>query len=352
MADQPPLVRQWLLLRILSARHYGVTVKDLAAELGVSLKTVRRDLETLQAAAFPLEETVGEYGRKKWRIDAKRTSPGLGFALDEAIALYLARNLLEPLAGTPFWDAAQRAFRKIKATLGPETLKFCERFGQVFYQTMVGVSDYSKKAEIVDQLVAGIEDRQAVFITYQSLQATEPVTYDIFPYGMVYHRGSLYVVGWGRDQDGIRHWKVDRISEAGVTGIPFQRPDAFDLREHLSKSFGVYHAGGQEPVCVKVRFAPEVARYVSESKWHPSQELTPQADGSLIAEFELGDTEEIKRWVLSFGRNAEVVAPATLRRELAEEAGAMLRSNRESAELAGHRSQEGVDRRAVDSATS
>ncbi|NLE38477.1 MAG: HTH domain-containing protein, partial [Pirellulaceae bacterium] len=172
MSEETPLVRQWILLRMLAARHYGATVKEMAQEMGVSEKTIRRDLETFQVSGFPLEEVVCERGLKKWRIDPAKTQPGLTFAFDEAISLYLSRRLMEPLAGTPFWDAAQRAFKKIRASLGPEAIKYIERFAGMFHQTMVGTSDYTKKAEIIDELMQGIEDRKAVFITYQSLQAT------------------------------------------------------------------------------------------------------------------------------------------------------------------------------------
>ena len=84
MTEQAPLVRQWILLRTLSARRCGVTVKEMAEESGVSEKTVRRDLETFQAAGFPLEETVEQFGRKKWRIDPTRTQPGMCFTFDDA----------------------------------------------------------------------------------------------------------------------------------------------------------------------------------------------------------------------------------------------------------------------------
>ena len=103
----------------------------------------------------------------------------------------------------------------------------------------------------------------------------------------------------------------------------FTRPDDFDLHEHLAKSFGVFHGDGN--VHVRIRFAPTVARYVQESNWHPSQEITPQEDGSLLAEFDLDGTEEIKRWVLSFGRYAEVLEPEVLREGIVLEAEAMLR---------------------------
>jgi predicted DNA-binding transcriptional regulator YafY len=317
MADQLPLVRQWVLLRTLCSRHYGVTIRDMVQELGVSEKTIRRDLETFQAAGFPLKETVGEFGRKTWHMDAGKGEPGLCFAYDEAIALYLGRRFLEPLAGTAFWEAAQTAFKKIRATLGKDALKYIDQFGTMFHQTMVGAGDYTKKADLIDELMVGIEDRKAVFITYQSLQATEPVTYDIYPYGLVYHRGALYLVGWSPQREEICHWKVGRIEAAEVTNVHFQRPDDFDLQKHLAKSFGVYHGDGD--VKIKVRFAPAVARYVSESNWHESQKLTPQKDGGLVAEFQLSDTEEIKRWIMSFGQHAVVVEPESLRGEIVDE---------------------------------
>ncbi len=118
MERDSPLIRQWILLRTLCARHYGSTVTEMAEEVGVSAKTIRRDLETFQAAGFPLVEAVEDFGRKKWHIDPAKNQPGMSFAFDEAIALYLGRRFLEPLAGTVFWEAAQRAFKKLRARLG------------------------------------------------------------------------------------------------------------------------------------------------------------------------------------------------------------------------------------------
>jgi len=317
MPDQPPLIRQWILLRMLCAKRHGMTVKEMVAEMDVSEKTIRRDLETFQAAGFPLQEQVGDFGRKHWQIDRDRAKPGLSFLFDEAIALYMGRRFLEPLAGTIFWQAAQRAFQKIRATLGTEVIDYMERFGTTFYQTTVGASYYSKKDDLIDTLMIGIEDQKAIFITYQSLRSTEPVTYDVYPYGLTYHRGSLYLIGKAPEKDEIRHWKVDRIEAAETTQVQFIRPGDFDLTDHLSKSFGVFQ--GDEEVEVRVRFSAEVARYVQESNWHHSQQLEEQGDGSVEACFTLDHTEEIKRWLLSFGRHAVVIEPLTLREEIIEE---------------------------------
>jgi len=182
------------------------------------------NLETFQEVGFPLEEHVGDHGRKAWCLDPAKTQPGLGFAFDEAVALCLGRRFLDPLAGTVFWDAAHRAFRKVRAMLSPAALKYLDKFAAVFHRTLVGASDYSTKGELIDRLVMTMEDRRITHITYRSLQATEPTTYDIYPSGMIHHRGSLYLVGWAPRRERVQHWKIDRIEEVEVTQLQFHQP--------------------------------------------------------------------------------------------------------------------------------
>jgi len=330
-----------MLLRILCAHRHGLTLKDLAREMNVSERTIRRDLLTFQMAGFPLQKTAGEYNRKSWRIDHRDGQPEVSFAFDEAVALYLGRHLMEPLAGTPFWEAARRAFRKIRVSFGPGARNYVDKFRAMFHQTAVGVRDYSDKTDLIDDLIddltQAIEDCRMVNITYQSLNATESTAYDIYPHGLAYHRNSLYVVGWAPRHEQFRIWKVDRIEAAHLEDLRFERREDFDLEAHFAKSFGVFHGDGD--VHVKIRFSSRAARYVREGTWHHSQTLTPQKDGSLLAEFDLDGTEEIKRWVLSFGREAEVVGPEELRTTIAEEARNMFAEHTHE-----HRAEEKYDR--------
>ena len=82
------------------------------------------------------------------------------------------------------------------------------------------------------------------------------------------------------------------------------------------------------PTKVRVRFAAAAAGYLSEKTWHASQKLTPQKDGSVIFEAEVAGTEEIKRWILTWGAQAVVLEPEPLREEMRREAAAMQRSYR------------------------
>lgn len=311
------LVRQWNLLKLLSGRRFGVSIAEMAEETGVSPKTIRRDLETFVLAGFPLEEKPAERGKKLWHLTVHQGQPEISFSFDEALALYLGRRFMEPLAGTMIWQAAQQAFKKVRACLGKQALTYLDQMTSHLHTTVVGASDYTEKSEIIDALLQGIEEHRVTHIEYQSLKATEPVTYEICPYGITFHRGSLYLVAFSRDHNELRHFKIDRVEKADVSQFPFPIPEDFDLAKHLAGSFGIFHANGD--VTVRVRFAAPVARYVQESKWHASQKLSKQRDGSVLAVFQLSNTEEIKRWILSFGRHATVIEPEDLRQAIAEE---------------------------------
>jgi proteasome accessory factor B len=241
----------------------------MAAEAGVNDKTIRRDLDLFRAIGVELDETTGDFGRKRWRIKSWNQPP-LCFSFDEALALYLGRQFLEPLAGTLFWDAAQRAFRKIRASLGERALDYLARLNGSFHLTTVGFSDYARKGDLIDALTMAIEESRAAHLNYQSDRATEPAFRDVYPYTFIFHKGSLYLVALDPREDRIKHYKVDRIEEVEVSQFPFRRPPDFDPAAHLAPTFGIYLEDG--PLSTyKIRIAPAAARFVLESKFHQSQ---------------------------------------------------------------------------------
>jgi len=135
------------------------------------------------------------------------------------------------------------------------------------------------------------------------------------------HHGSLYLFAHDPMKDMIKTYKIDRIEAVETSQSHFERPADFDPAAYLAGSLGIYH--GDDDIAVKIQFAPAVARFVTEKTWHDSQKLTPQGDGSLIAEYRLSCSQELKSWALSFGSQAVVLEPEELRREIAEELRAM-----------------------------
>ncbi len=374
MQSTSPIGRQWQILIALMSRRLGMTIKELSHDVGVDDRTIRRDLTTLRRAGFLLEERITDYGRKHWSLSDSGPRVPIQFNWSEAVALYLGRHLLDPLAGTHFWHSAQTAFAKIRAMLGEASLKELEKVSQSFLQTIPGRSDYSEKADLIDSLMLAIEDHRIAFVAYQSERSTEPVSLELYPYGIVYHKGSLYLVAYSRDHEtqesgsrkasieptveltfhanspnattrkilsnsepntdahkpatpAIRHFKVDRVTEVDVQSLQFTPNPDFNLQHHLTNSFGIYQAesGSTSPAQrIRIRFHSEAARYVQEKTWHASQNLTKQKDGSVILEVDLNNSQEIKAWALSFGPRATILEPQSLKEEIQRDIETML----------------------------
>ena len=75
---------------------------------------------------------------------------------------------------------------------------------------------------------------------------------------------------------------------------------------------------------MRVRFRPSAAPFITEREWHETQELEREDDGSVVLAMRVADTLELRRWVLSFGSEAEVLEPESLRVEIRNEAQAIL----------------------------
>lgn len=92
----------------------------------------------------------------------------------------------------------------------------------------------------------------------------------------------------------------------------------FSLEDYLQNSLGIER--GPQVYEVIIRFHRDQARWIKERQWHPGQVMEELPDGSLVLKMPLSGLQEVKRWVLSFGSRAEVLAPPELRREVAREA--------------------------------
>ena len=312
-----PLERHWKLLAILSETPDGESLQNMARLLSVTTRTISRDLGLMQEVGIPLVESVGPHGKKMWMLALPRNP--VTFTYAEAAAMFVGRRFLEPLTGTFLWDATDSALQKIRNRLGSRGAAYMDELIGVFRNVTVGWSRYTDRPDIVDTLVSACHKQCEVTVVYRSLRSATDETYSIRPYQLIFHKGTVYVVGFSCKSEQIRCWKMDRMSSALLTNRHFELPDDFDPEAHQKAIFGIYPAerGDRRTVCV--RFDPRVVRYVREHKWHDSEVLTEQSDGSLLVEFSLAETEEFKRWILSFGMYAEVLEPIELRAEIKSE---------------------------------
>lgn len=328
MARGGQLHRHLNLLRTLQTRGTGMPLAELAADFGVSERTIQRDLERLQVLGFPVEYDEDDHGKRFWRMPHQFFKAGsLAISVPEALSLHLAERLIGPLAGTHFAEGLHSVLAKIRSLIPKPALHYFTEASDTLHVRPFPATDYARHAETLRMLDDGARDSRTVEVEYHSLWRGDHYTTDYDPYGLVLHMDDFFVVGHSHRAKAMRILKITRVASARSTARHFKRPEQFDLGELFRSSFGITRSN-REPVEIVVRFTGTAAAVVEERVWHDSQRLTwlPAEPGlfevsetepdALIAAFTLAEVVEFKRWVMGFGSHAEVLKPDWLRREI------------------------------------
>jgi predicted DNA-binding transcriptional regulator YafY len=324
------VIRQWSILRDLESSR-RVTIDDLAERTGVSTRTIRRDLEALQAAGFPLFDEVHD-GKRFWTLEQRafRRLDDTGFTLAELTAIYFSRSLVECLAATPFQRDVRSAFDKLATALTPGMRQFLDRLPLVIQakaepgsqslgdapSTPVTASRQAapRSARVSQLLDATINHRRAV-MRYHSFSSEREKEYVIEPYRLVFAQGGFYVVAYVPEYNALRTFAVERIRSLSLTE---ERFDPVDLpADAFENSLGVNQG---TPERIDIVFEPRIARHLKERVWHPSQQIHEQPDGHLTMTLHVCNDFALRSWILSFGPLARVLSPPELVKQIQEEA--------------------------------
>jgi predicted DNA-binding transcriptional regulator YafY len=323
------VIRQWTILRDLESSR-RVTIDDLAGKTGVTTRTIRRDLEALQSAGFPLFDEIHD-GKKYWTLEQRafRRLDDTGFTLAEMTALYFSRSLVECLAATPFQRDVRSAFDKLAAALTPGMRQFLDRLPLVMQakadpgsqstfddsNTPVTASKQSapRSARVAQLLDATLHHRR-VAVRYHSFSSNREKDYVLEPYRLVFAQGGLYVVAFVPEYTQLRTFAVERILSLSVTE---ERFEPVDLPEDaFAHSLGVNQG---TPERIEIAFEPRIARYLKERVWHPTQQVQETADGTLTMTLNVCNDWALRSWILGFGPLARVVSPPGLATQILEE---------------------------------
>jgi predicted DNA-binding transcriptional regulator YafY len=313
------VIRQWTILReIERARATGVTIDDLAVQCGVTTRTIRRDLQALEEAGFPLfDDKSNDDGKTRWRVNGQAFK-GLaaGLTVSELCALYFSRTLLESLSGTPFREDVESAFEKLASGLTPHMRQFLDQLPRVLATKADPMrrrgADAAQPRLVARALEATIQQRQAT-ITYHSKSSDRTKAYLVHPYRLAYAQGGLYLLAYVPEYGEVRTFAVERIHDLSLLEDRFtpieELPDAA-----FPHSLGV-HSG--PPERVEIAFEPAVADYVRAREWHASQQVRDTEGGGVAVTLDVCLDRALHSWILSFGPFARVVSPEQLTRDIA-----------------------------------
>ncbi|MEX2176595.1 MAG: WYL domain-containing protein [Pirellulaceae bacterium] len=325
MARNEQLIRQHRLLQILERNRFGCLASELrdnlVAELGLSSlhpRTVIRDLEALQAAGVDVSSQENQRGTV-WRLGPKaRNAAHIQASSTELIALSLSRDLLYPLAGTPFWLGIESFWNKLREEMPASVWKHYEAYRQVLYVRGMPAKSYEKQHGTLATLHRAILERRLVQVEYQP-PGKETQRRVIEPYAVVFYQSSLYIIAAAHevaaDRERVRHLKLDRFAKATALDAFFSKPPGFDLEQHLGQGMGIFSGGKAKDY--RIRITARGARWVVEDPWHPEQHVDRQADGGILLSVQAHHDLEIIPRVLSLGSEAEVLGPASCRKAMA-----------------------------------
>ena len=283
----------------------------LADIVGVSRRTVFRDLKALAAAGVPYQfhQSTGGYA-----IDPAFFLPPIDLNLREALSLLLLVHKSRTHLPVPFKNAALLAGLKIENSLPKKILGYCSA-------TLANISvkpDSQAPLDSLDSIFGRLQEAihrsRKTEIQYQSLFENKIITTVIEPYHLMYGNRAWYIIGFSGLHNSMRTFKLNRIRDIALLGKSFIRNKNFSLQEYLGIAWSIIPEG--RIYNVRLRFTPKVAQNVSEVHWHSTQQMTFNPDGSLTAEFRVDGLGEISWWVLGYGDQVEVLAPLTLRKRI------------------------------------
>lgn len=311
MTEQTRRASRLVEIHRLLVKRGSLSAAELASELEYSQRTIQRDLGVLESELrVPLI-----YENRRYRIMPGGQHPlgPIRFTLQEARAMFLASRLFVRYADE--WDPdGMTALEKLAGTLPPAIARQVEYTLEQLKQR----PQNKKQTGVLRALTEAWADSLTIRVQYRSSHAQEPYDTDLDPYLLEPSASgsSTYVVGFSSKHNAVRIFKIDRVLRAEVTERHFEARDVVEIVEQLGRSWGGV-VFGDDRYDVTVDFTPRVAERITETNWHPSQELESLPDGGVRLRVVLPSLLEFVPWVLSWGADAMVIGPDELLDQIA-----------------------------------
>ena len=181
----------------------GRTLAQLSGELGVTKRTVQRDIEVLTEAGFPVTSDMRN-GTVFWHfMEGFHAEAPIALTLTEQMALYFGKGLFKPLHGTPIYESLESAIQKIGSQLPAQSFKFLRGLDQGISVSSFGWKDYSHSKGVIDALTRAVFNKFTVRILHRSPQRKRAIEREVDPYELWHVNNGLYPVGHDHTANGL-----------------------------------------------------------------------------------------------------------------------------------------------------
>ncbi len=304
-----PAERIQRLLRLITLlqRDEPNTTESLMRELGVSRRTLFRDLQTLEKAGVPHHHDRA----RGYRIDRAFYLPPINLTVPETLGLMLLGKSAVTQRDRPMVGAALSAIYKLIASVPNPIREACT-------DLMSNVSIAPDAQPIGDKemqyhtlLQRCIDQCRSCRIVYQGPTDPDGLHAVMDPYLLHFVNRAWYVFGYTDVHDEVRMFKLARFSELEDTEDSFDPPENYRAEDKLGSAWRLIPEGREYKVVLE--FTPKVATNVSEVRWHASQTHEILEDGRCRMTFTVDGIGEIAWWVCGYADQVTVIKPPALR---------------------------------------
>jgi len=293
----------------------ALTRREIEDDLEISHSTFKRDIEYMRdRLSVPI---IWSAERQAYILDPEAEVaelPGVWFSPGEIYALLEIEQLLEQLEPG-----------LLSRQLGPVR----ERLSRLLEASDKGHREIRRRIkvlpmgtrrvnrEVFETLSFALLERRRLRIRHLRRQTGAESERVVSPQRLVHYRYNWYLDTWCHTRNDIRIFSVDAIGAAQALEEPALEVDDARLDDVLRAGYGIF--AGEETRRAVLRFSPARARWVAAEVWHSKQVGRYEADGSWTLALPYSQEPELVMDILRYGREVEVLEPASLRRRVAEE---------------------------------
>lgn len=291
---------------LLSRKRVGA--QELAERFEVSLRTIYRDIEAINTAGIPIASFAGADGGYEimddFRIERQIVT------LEDLSSIVTA---LKGMQSTLQDGQMDQLLAKISALIAKNEKHRMEEAGE---QLIIGLSPWSRVEEDKDKLAElrlATRNRNVVRLTYSNPEG-ETRERAVEPIGLAWKGSAWYLYAYCRLRKECRTFKLSRIRQFRVDMEVFPRRK--ERLEDLDARWGWRDA--QSYITMLLRFHPKVRVRVEE--FFGPEQMTVEADGSLLVRSELPEDHWLYGMLLSYGPDLRVLEPKSLADEISGQA--------------------------------
>lgn len=290
-------------------------VPAMQKEFEVSRATIMRDLDFLRNRYnAPLEYDYNKKGY--YYTDETFFIQSVMLSESELFSLSVIQPLLTQYKNTPLENSMKNVFSKITEMLPDDVSVNTSFLGNDI--SFIGDPLPKIDEEIFTNVFSSMRTFHTINFKYRSLKRADYTNHTADVYHVLCHRGNWYMLAFEHQYKEIRTFSLARIKEIEVSKNSFKIPANFDAKKYFDPTFGVWN-NDEKPKKIELLFSCEIGTYIAERTWNETQEIRENDDGSVYLSFESNQMQELKNWILHFGKVVTVINPPELIAQIKEE---------------------------------